>query len=197
MNLKWIGDFITDIKANRTAMSALGSPNTLLDSAKAELELANTELSKGTYTTLTLDDKTSTYYNLVNGKITLKAPMGTVSVYRKDALVNRPYRVLTVGEEIWVFNYSQRPAIFDNDFSFKGYFGEYGNFESANRFAYCRGAEVSDDHVIMASVSRHRVGCFDRKSGELVWNFGDNTAGVPQDGRLYSPNDITFLPNGT
>jgi len=193
-----VKEFLLDLKNNQHIMKMLGYTDNLLGSLIAEVDALQANQRTKDYAILRLKDKDYGDFVVENHRFRWKTPVGTVASYRKDRLVNRPYRIMVVDDEIWVCSLYQRIARFDADFSFKGYFGVWGDFtdEHPERYAYPRGFTVKEDRVYMAFEWRHRVACYDRNTGERVWVFGNGSPGVPENGQVYSPYDVDVLPNG-
>lgn len=189
--------FLTDLKQNQQVMKLLGNPVNLIEEALNEIAQLRTNQDKG-HTILRLKDKDYDFFEVVEGKFKWKIPVGTVVAKRLDDLIDRPWRIKKVDDEIWVVSLYRRVARFDLNFSFIGYFGEWGEFDEnyPNRYHYPRGIAVTEDRVFLAFDWKHRLGCYNRETGERMWLFGDGTAGVPEDGRLYDPCDVAVLPNG-
>jgi len=190
--------FLNDLKQNQQAMKLLGTPLNVIEDGLNEIAQLRANQRVRDYAILRLKDKDYDLFEVVEGKFRWKVPVGTVLAQRLDGLTNRPWRIRRVDDEIWVVSLYQCVARFDQNFSFIGYFGEWGEFSDTypNRYVYPRGIAVTEDKVFLAFDWRHRVGCYDRETGEKIWLFGDGTTGVPEDGRLYNPYDVAVLPNG-
>ena len=189
--------FLTDLKQNQQVMKLLGNPVNVIEEGLNEIAQLRSNQDKD-HTILRLKDKDYDFFEVVEGEFRWKVPVGTVVANRLDGLISRPWRIKKVDDEIWVVSLYERVARFDLNFSFIGYFGEWGDFDNSypNRYRHPKGIAVTEDRVFLAFDSQHRVGCYNRETGEKIWLFGDGTAGEPEDGRLYNPYDVEVLPNG-
>jgi len=187
--------FLEDIKQNEQVMRLLGNPVHVIDDALNEVAALKANQRVRDYAVFTLSDRDYGLFSITDRKIEWKFPVGTVLSNRKDGLVDRPYRVKVVGDEIWVLSYYMLLAKFDLDFSFKGFFGSWGDY-SAGNYVYPRGFAVSEDRVYMVSDNRHVAAAFDRHTQQTLWVFGSGSPGLPEDGKLYAPYDVDILPDG-
>jgi hypothetical protein len=188
--------FLNDLKENQSVMKLLGNPINTIDDCLNEVAQLRANQKSRDYAVLRLKNKDYEFFEVVDGKLKWKTSIGTVlSVW--DGTIDRPWRVRKVNDEIWVVSENKQVARFDLNFSFLGFFGEWGSFSESypNRYEHPRGIAVTEDRVFLAFDKECRVGCYDR-TGERIWLFGDGTSGRPENGRLYNPCDVAILPNG-
>ena len=129
-----------------------------------------------------------------------ESPIGVVvSRYTDNGVIYRPTCVRKVGNEWWIGSYYTSIAKFDENFSYLGKVGFYGNpISNPNRYQYTYSFCVNpeQDIYIVTCYAFHVVKCFRISDNSLVWTAGDGSPGNVSDGHLYNPYDVDFLPNG-
>jgi len=182
---------------NEKALSFLGNPKSQITGMIQDLS-QNEYSNKKTYYKYSLKDNDYGIFKVQNKKIIWKDNLKTVSSKYKQNIISRPWHIRKVDDLLWVSSLYKPLALFDLNFSFKGYFGEYGDFsdQNPNRYIYSKGFSVSSSTVFIAHQWRHRVSAHDRETGELKWIFGSGEVGLPDAGKLSNPTDIAILPSG-
>jgi hypothetical protein len=187
-----IDKFLTDLKNNNEVMQLLGNPTNLIDSMISYYQQLSNR--RYTYAVYKPKNKDFGFIEIKDGKV-IKKGLGTVLTVRWGGLVNRPYNIRKVGNEIWIASLYTRLRKFDENFSYLGEFGVWGD-EFPDKYVHPRDFVVTDEHVVIVCEWRHRVVCYKRDTAESVWMIGDGQAGNPQDGRVWNPYSIDVLPDG-
>jgi len=124
------------------------------------------------------------------------------SYYNHNEGCNDPVKILRLLDGNYlVLNYSAQCALFSPDLLFLEWlpFGRSGNpLTVSDAYGHLRGGDINADNTKLALVNYdyHLIRCFDYLTGQVLWSFGDGTAGNASDGRVYNPRDAVWLPNG-
>jgi len=116
-----------------------------------------------------------------------------------DGTVRRPTRIKKIGNEFWISSVYQKIAKFDENWSFLGWVGKWGEpFSSGNptdRYAYVHSFDVdlSNDRIAICMQWRQCVSVFRLSTFEHLYTIGDGNAGHVADGRLWSPTDVLWV----
>jgi len=192
-----IKSFLNDIKNNSKVMNLIGNPTHIIDECiqKTDEYIENQKTKE--YSILRPVDGDYGSFTIENGELKWKSFVGTVISRRSSGLIDRPVKIRTFDGKLWVCSYgSGRVSIFNEHFSFEGYFGEHGNFDTNDRFTVPYGIDILDNKVALAFYNRHRCGVYNKTTGKNIWLFGDGTIGNPENGKLNYPVDVAWLPNG-
>jgi len=120
-----------------------------------------------------------------------------VSKYR-DGTVNGPTNIRKVGTEFWVCNYYSQISRFDENWSFLGYWGRFGDAINTALYNSVRDIAVDEanDRVFIVMSNNNRVRCFSLSSADHIWSWGDGSKGDYATNQPDFPCSCEVLPNG-